>query len=198
MKKKRLILVAIIIILFSGLRLYLINKEKPKMRINSGYEHQLKVNDFTKKQKGKEPDYEINTNEGGYENVLIANKQSLTTVIGLDTMFIIDDKITQSVKYINKIISSEVKSKEIEEFYYTNSEDIKVSLGIGDLESFTVLVEKLNFAGNETIYKATIDDKYVSKINDDVRFNLILQTLNEKEQLFNINFKLNDSSMYWN
>ncbi|HBJ1652367.1 hypothetical protein HYH38_16330 [Clostridium botulinum] len=198
MKKKRLILVAIIIILFSGLRLYLINKEKPKMRINSGYEHQLKVNDFTKKQKGKEPDYEINTNEGGYENVLIANKQSLTTVIGLDTMFNIDDKITQSVKYINKIISSEVKSKEIEEFYYTNSEDIKISLGIGDLESFTVLVEKLNFAGNETIYKATIDDKYVSKINDDVRFNLILQTLNEKEQLFNINFKLNDSSMYWN
>ncbi|MBN1040418.1 hypothetical protein DVW12_17225 [Clostridium botulinum] len=198
MKKKRLILVAIIIILFSGLRLYLINKEKPKMRINSGYEHQLKVNDFTKKEKGKEPDHEINTNEGGYDNVLIANKQSLTTVIGLNTMFIIDDKITQSVKYINKIISSEVKLKGVEKFYYANSEDIKIILGIGDLELFTVLVNELDFAGNETIYKAIIDEKSVSKINDDVRFNLILQTLSEKEQLFNINFKLNDGSMYWN
>lgn len=204
MKKKRIIIVCVIIVLFVGLRIYLINKEKLKMPINAGYEHQQKVNDFVAKEKSEDPQIEIKTNESGYTNVLIGNKQSLTKVMGLDQMFIVDDKITQSVTYLNKLLEdTDLKLKGPEDYYYGNTDIIVTILGVGDVGAFTSLVNKLNFAGDESIYKAIIDENSVSKLNNDIKFNLTLQTLTEEQEVFNMTFTLNesnqeDSKIYWN
>ena len=203
MKKKRIIIVGIIIVLFAGLYMYLKSKENSeKIKINSGYEHQQKVNEFVKKHQSEDPQIEITTNEGGYTMVAIENKQALMKVMSTDQMLLADKKITDELNYIPKLYADckDLEQTDKEQYFNANIDKINNAFGIKDIETFTKLLNKLRFMEDKAeIKKAIIVSDSAKKVSDS-EFTFKLKLQSASEQVFNITMKASnkdDVKLIW-
>ncbi|UYZ38940.1 hypothetical protein OD350_29065 (plasmid) [Clostridium beijerinckii] len=203
MNKKRFIIFCIVIVLFIGLRFVLINiNNTRKEPYTKDYERQQKIQEFTSTEKGKDPNNEICTNEGGYTGVLIKNKQALLKATNTDGMIQTNEKLIESIKYIQKLYSDskELKESELSEYYNQNKDNISSYLEIKDLSSFSKFISKLSFIGEHgQIIEANIEENSVQKGNSNGEFNFILKLKadNTREQEFNLASSVQDSKLYW-
>lgn len=210
MNKKKIILSLLVIFVLAPLFIVITNiaNKKNESKTQNDYEKSNQIDEFVNKEKGKDPNKEIDTNEGGYSGVLLNNKQSLLRVMNTDGMLSVDNMVKEGLKYIPQIHedSMSLTGDDINEYYLKNKDEINSIFGITDVETFSIFLSDLNFIGEGRINEAIIDEETVKKgefQEGEVRFNLKLKSTIGKEQIFNIKFLIQENNqkdsrlIYW-
>lgn len=210
MNKKKIIFSLLVILVLAPTFIVITNiaNKKNETKTQNDYEKSKQIEEFVNKQKGKDPNKEIDTNEGGYSGVLLNNKQSLLRVMNADGMLSVDNMIKEGLKYIPQIHedSMSLTGDAINEYYLKNKDKISSTFGITDVETFSIFLSDLNFIGEGKINEASIDESTVKKgefKEGEVRFDLTLKSTIGKEQKFNIKFLIQENNqkdsrlIYW-
>lgn len=210
MNKKKIIFSLLVILVLAPTFIVITNiaNKKNETKTQNDYEKSKQIEEFVNKEKGKDPNKEIDTNEGGYSGVLLNNKQSLLRVMNADGMLSVDNMVKEGLKYIPQIHedSMSLTGDDINEYYLKNKDKISSTFGISDVETFSIFLSDLNFIGEGRINEASIDEGTVKKgefKEGEVRFNLKLKSTIGKDQTFNIKFLIQENNqkdsrlIYW-
>ncbi|NFL43534.1 hypothetical protein FDB61_17865 [Clostridium botulinum] len=208
MNRKKIILSLLVICVAVPIFFIITSYNKNSNKDNYSYKKFKQVEEFTKKEKGTDPNKEITNNEGGYSGIFIKNKQSLLKVMNTDGMMSVNNMLNEAFNYIPKIHedSKSLNESDISQYFNDNKDKIQYTFGIDNIETFSELLSDLNFIGEGRINEAIIDEDSVKKGEfevDEVRFNLILNSTIGESQIFNIKFLIQENNqkdsklIYW-
>lgn len=207
---KRKVVICVIIIILGPIFFILSvmnNRDSNKKEI-SDYKKWEKVEEFVGKEKGTDPNRDIETNEGGYSGIFIKNKQELLKVMNTDGMMSVDNMLNEAFEYIPEVHedSKSLRAEDINGYYEKHKDNINNIFGISDKETFAILLSDLNFIGEGKINEAIIEKGSIKKgefKEGEVRFTLTLKSTIGKEGTFNIKFLIQENNqknsrlIYW-